>query len=339
MNPLPPPGSRRRSNKTETDAFPLNSHVGEVVSVNTAAGTGLVCFDGSTVEFPLRILSGADLLALINGRGDKINVQFVLNEKLFESMSILDAPEAHPGACDNPSLVKDPPTFALKLFPVEPTYPEISVVLIDNSSALWSVLENLQGEKSAVGLDIVCPVHVSKCFVCICVSSLVFAIDTSALPASDVELLFTYLVDFSKLDVPIISSENDVFISSLIPLESNQKIRTISKWISHRPVLPGSTVEAAVDARLAYSMDPIVPADDSDYEALAFLLGRGCFHARQIFLLPTAGLAPPVKRARDPSPTRAPPRRTGPVPDGTLSERERQIIGEENAKKYLKWFQ
>lgn len=327
MNPLPAPGARRRSNVD-------SSFLGEAVSIDTAAGTGVLRIDGSTFEFSLHILTSADLLALINATAKTTTVQVTLNNRAIESVNVVQPSVNVCGACDNPILVKEPPIFVIREFN-ELTFPEISVVLVSTLPALCSVMGSIQAEKYAIGLDVVRAGHIEKSFVCICVSSNIFAIDSSAFSNRDMEMFLTYLSGYSQLEIPVISPQNGIF-AHFSP--KNDKLESITRLILKKPVLPGSTLESAVEAKLAYSMDPILTIDESeDPEALPYKLGRGCFHSRQIYLLPTAVMAPPSKRLkRISSPSREPPRRRGP---GTLSELEILSLGEDNAKKYLEWFQ
>ena len=329
MNPLPPPVSRRRGNDNNVG----NMIFGEVASIDTISGIGRVSAADSDVhEFPLTILSTGDLLSLINAK-TKTPVQISLIDGVVDSVAILrDEPSCR--ACDNASLVREPPVFVLKSASDAPTFPEISVVLIDTVSDILHVMRAIQNEKSAVGLEIV--QHV-KTFACVCVSSNVFAVDLSALRIEEAGIFLSYLIGFSKLDVPIISTHSEPFSNLSIGLE---KLKRIAKLIVQRPVSGSSTLDELVKARLEYTMNPFSVDDVDDVESLAFNLGRGCFHARQIFLLPANGIAAFPKRFRTSSPPPGPSqRRRSPVHDETLSAEELNDLGEENAKKYLKWFQ
>jgi hypothetical protein len=137
---------------------------------------------------------------------------------------------------------------------------------------MYYLLEYLNSETLAIGIDVVTGLNERKPVICLCVSEGVFAVDSSIVKPSDFEILFTYLRGLRK--------------STLVSLKELQFSETFS-FLGNFEFPSVFVVQKPVKLR-----SPPASSTIKDPAALAVYFGLACSTARAAHVSP---FQPPVK--------------------------------------------
>lgn len=243
---------------------------------------------------------------------------------------------------------------------IGPDPSDLPVVLIGESSHVYAIMEAVSEEKICVGIDVVPGPNAGMHVVCICVSGAVFALESSLLRPIDVTIVLTFL---SGLQIPLVSLRDNLFdgifsgsAPSVKRVDNPDRRRTRSPDLSRisenaeaLAIHFGLTSFLARQVSIQARRQPEIPSASDVYKKLAMNQPQ----KRQRTLVAPAAPAP-LPRRSEPKPLDGPtppplftedvrgdlePEPEDNMDSKDLTDTEISILGAENAKRYMQWFQ